>query len=142
MVSNRKVTGTAKSIPIGILIGAVVCLAVTLLGAAVVAYLISRESIAQESVGAGSMIVLILASALGCLVAAKLTRRRRLLICGSTAAAFYPILLAMTAMLFGGEYTGMGITALCVMGGAAIVVLLGLVGNGQGKIKHKIPAYR
>ena len=142
MVANRKVTGTVKTIPVGILIGMSVCLAVTLTGAALMAYFISKENIAMESIGVGSMIILMLASVLGCLTAVKLTRHRRLLVCVITAAGYYLMLLAITAMFFGGEYTGMGVTALTVIGGAALVVVMGLIGKGQGKTRHKIPAYR
>lgn len=142
MAMNRKISGRPKTLPAGILLGWLGSLSVTLAGAAILAYLISGEKISQNGIGVWSMIVLILACALGCWIAAALTKSRRLMVCGVTAAIYYLSLIGMTALFFGGQYEGMGVTALAVLAGAVIVILLGIVTNKQGKHKVKIPAYR
>ena len=106
------------------------------------AALIGGERIPEESVGYGVMVILTLSSFSGAMAAAGRIRRRRLLICLLSAGIYYGILLAMTALFFGGQYSGAGVTALMVLCGAGLAILTGLR-DGRGGKRPKIKgAYR
>lgn len=126
MVANRKVTGTASSMPAGLALGGCISLAVTLAGAAVFAALISRETLQMGSIGYCSIAVILLSSLLGAAVAAARIKRRRVYVCALSGVIYYAVLLAMTALFFGGQYQGMGVTALLVLAGCGAAALLGL----------------
>ena len=126
MTVNQKVTGKAVSIPAGIAIGCAASLLITVLGSVLVAKLISYEVLLDTAIGYGAMMIVLLASALGAAVSAAKTKRLRLQVCLMSGAAYYGMLLAITALFFGGQYQGMGVTALLVVGGTGMVILLGV----------------
>lgn len=133
MVRNQKPTGKAVSIPAGVGIGTLAALGWTLLCAAVLAKLMEMEILPENAVGYGAMMILLSGSFLGSLLAVQKVKSRRLQVSMLTAAGFYLSLLAMTALFFGGQYTGMGVTGLLVFGGSGTSVLMGM---GSGKRKH------
>ncbi|MBP3304404.1 MAG: TIGR04086 family membrane protein [Oscillospiraceae bacterium] len=143
MALKRKTSsGKARTIPVGIAFGLLVSLTVTLAGAVLLAYLIAAEKLGADGIGYGSMVILMAASALGTWSAVARIKRRRLMVCGISAAGYYLLLLGMTALFFGGQYEGMGVTALMVLIGSGIVLLLGMVGKKGSNHSRKIPAYR
>lgn len=133
MTVNRKPTGTASSIPAGLAWGGVTALGVTLLGALVTAKLIDSGAMEWSQSGYGVMVILILASWLGALTAAGRVKRRRLMICMGTGAVYLLLLLAMTALFFGGRYSGVGETGLLILCGS----LLGVFTQMKGKTGKK-----
>lgn len=124
MVINRKVTGTASSMPAGLAVGGLVSLAVTILGSVMAANLVLREMIAESSVGYCAMLILLLASFGGARIAAARIKHRRLYVCILSGVVYYSLLLAITALFFGGQYQGMGVTALVVAAGCGTAALL------------------
>ena len=138
MTVNKRVTNTAVAMPRGVALGAVLSLLVTLAGAMIVAALVNRETIEESAIGYGAMVILLLASLSGTWLAVNRVKRQRMIVCGLTGAAYYLSLLACTALFFGGQYTGMGVTALVILAGCGTVALMGLRGNGSGiKRQHK-----
>ena len=125
MTVNRKVTGTAVSMPAGIAIGCVVSLLLTLAGSSLAAKLISDEILKDTAIGYGSMLIVLLASALGAVTAISKVKRRYLQVCLLSGVSYYGLLLCITALFFGGQYQGMGVTAMLVLAGVGSVVLLG-----------------
>lgn len=142
MAVNQKVTGTASSLPVGIILGVLTALLVTLMGSAVTAWLILGEKIGENSVGYCSALITLLASALGSEISWLRTKRLRLQVCLITGAAYYLLLLAMTAVFFGGIYLGMGMTAITVLCGCGSVALLGIRGGKRTKFKGMKKVYR
>ena len=140
MVANRKVTGRAWSVPAGIGMGVAVAMMITLTGALLTAWLIHWERIPQDAVGYCAMVILLMASAAGAYTAQWLVKRQRMVVCAVASAAYYGALLAVTALFFGGQYQGMGVTAAVVFCGCAIIILLGLK-EGRGH-NPKIKKYR
>lgn len=141
MAVKRKLSGKGISIPIGIAIGVVTAIGVTLLGALAMAAMVIRETVPMDGIGVGAMGILILASALGSWIGSGLTKQKKLLVCGLTALVFYLVLLSVTAVCFDGVYDGMGLTALLLTAGAGVPLLSGLR-KKSGKSRVKIPAYR
>lgn len=139
MVVNQKVTGTASSMPVGLLWGAAGSMIVTAAGAALFAYLILHEMLAESSIGYAAMVVILISALLGALLSVSKIKRRRSLVCALSGLIYFGILLSMTALLFGGQYQGMGVTALLVLAGSGTALLLGLRQKNPGKAsKRKI----
>ena len=142
MIVNLKPTGRAMSMPGGLTIGAVVSLGGTLLFAAVLAKLVDMEKLAWENIGYGIVVLLLLASFSGAMTAYAKIKRQRLLVCSVSGVIYFGILLAITALFFGGQYEAVGVTAALVFGGSACAWLLGLRGGGSRKGKKIRPVHR
>ena len=138
----KKGSGKAASMPIGLIAGAVVSLVITLLGTFLGAYLIISEKISEASIGYCAMIILLLSSGIGALLAACMIKHRWLPVCLGAGGIYYLILLATTAMFFGGQYQGMGVTAFVVLGGCGTVGLLGLNRGKAASRKRKKHQFR
>lgn len=140
MAFSKKPTGRASSMPAGLAMGGLCGLAVTLLGAGILAKLIDANTLPETSIGYGVMVILMLASFLGALLAYNKIKRQRMLVCMASGLSLFLILLSMTALFFGGQYSGVGVTALLILCGSGLAALLGLRENRGGKTrKIKIP---
>ena len=142
MVSKGKASGLASTIPGGVGLGAALSLAITLIGACVSAWLIHKEIVDENAVGYCSLITLLLASSLGAVLAMNRTKRMRMQVCLLTGASYFLSLLCITALFFGGEYTGIGVTALAVLGGSGAVALMSIRQKKSRGHAHKKGAYR
>lgn len=136
MVVNKKVTGRAASMPGGLALGSGIAMVLTILLAIITAKLVDAGTVGEGSIGYMALGILLLSSGSGAAVAAAKIKRRRLLVCMGAGAVYYGLLLALTALFFGGQYTGMGVTALVVAGGAATVCFAGM-GQGRGGEKRR-----
>lgn len=141
MAIKLKSSGRAASMPMGIGIGILTSFIVTLLGTALLAYLIVGEHIGEGSTGYGVMMILVISSALGAWIASAKVKHRRALVCTLNGAGYYLLLLIVTVFFFGGEFTGMGISAIMVALGSLAGMLPFAQKKGR-KNKYKIPAYR
>lgn len=138
---NKKVTGKAVGMPMGILIGVLVSVAITLVCSAVLAWLIGAEKMRVDSVGYGAAVVLFLASFIGALTAVTRIKRLRTQVCLITGGIYYLVLLATTALFFGGQYQGMGVAAIFVIIGSELTALLGIREKKLRKSKFKKRAF-
>lgn len=136
MVLNQKPTGRALSMPGGLLVGAVWSMGITLLLAALTAKLVDSGVVAESAIGYCVMVTLIAASLIGSLAAHRMIKRQRMIVCMVSGGIFYALLLSITALFFGGQYTGMGVTALLVLAGSGTAALAGL-GEGRGGKRRK-----
>lgn len=125
MTVNRKPTGTATSIPVGLAYGAMVATAVTLLLSAITAKLIDQELIGWEKTGYAVLVILLIASCLGAMVTAGKVKRQKLLMCLAAGGMYYGILLAATALFFGGQYSGVIETGLLILCGSLLAAFTG-----------------
>ena len=141
MVRNKKVTGTAKSVPVGIFIGTLAALGVTVTGSLITAWLVINEKTSENAIGYFAMLILLAASMAGAYTAQSLVKHQRMVICASVGVAYYISLLAVTALFFGGQYQGMGVTALTVAAGIGAVILIGLKGENGHRRKFKKYGY-
>lgn len=142
MVMNGKPTGRASSLAGGLAVGALTAMTVTLCLAAITAKLIEREYLKENAIGYCAMGILAMSSFLGAMTAAAKIKRRRLMICMLSATIYLGLLLSMTGLFFGGQYSGVGVTALMVLCGAGLAILAGLGGQRGGKFRKKTGAYR
>ena len=135
MVVNQKATGKAISMPLGLLIGCGVSMAVTLIASAVLAKLLDSERLAWENVGYGIEIVLVLSSFCGGLAAFHKIKRQRLLVCAVSSILYFCSLLGLTALFFGGQYDSVWLTAILILAGSCGAAVLGLRSEGKGRRK-------
>ncbi len=131
MVVNRKPSGRTMSMAAGLALGGCISLVITLILSAVGAKLMDSQVIPEHGAGYLSLGILLLASILGAAVAYRKIRRQRLVVCMASGGIYYGILISMTALFFGGQYQGMGVTALVVLAGAGTTALVGM-GQGRG----------
>lgn len=132
MVTNRKPTGRAMSMAAGIGLGCVINLLWTTLWVAVLAKLIETGRLGISALGWGAMAILITASFLGAMFASAKIKRRSLLVCGASGLVYYLLLIAITVMFFGGQFTGMSVTAAVVAAGCGTAALM-----KTGKGRHR-----
>lgn len=138
MLLNRKPTGRAMSIPGGLAVAAGVSVSVTIAACLILTKLVVEEKLPMEHVGYGSMILLLTASFLGAVAAQGKIKHRKMLVCLLSGLVYYGILLGFTALFFGGQYTGIGVTGFLILGGCGTAAL---VTAGQGtsrKNRHKV----
>ena len=138
----KKARNTASSLPVGVGIGLLVSLVLTVLGAALTAYLVDKEFIAQSNIGYGCLISLLVSACCGAYVSVKRVKRLRMQVCIASGVCYYLLLLGITALFFGGQYEGMGITALVVLGGCIAVAISGMSGGKRRKSTLNKSAYR
>lgn len=142
MVANRKVTGKAKSVPAGLALALGISMGITLFGSLIMAILLDSQTIQESGVGYGIMLLLLLSSAAGAFTAAKSIKRQMLPMSMLSGLCYYAMLLAITALFFGGQYQGMGVTALVVMAGCCVTAIALVKGKGTGTKVHRKRAYR
>ena len=129
MKVRQKITGTASSVPGGLAYGALAAVMLTLAGTALTAFLVEIEKITWMNTGYAVMVILLLSSWVGAVVTAERVKRQRMMMCVTSGGIYFIILLMFTALFFGGQYSGVGETALLVFCGS----ILGVFSEYQGK---------
>lgn len=112
------------SIPTGLALGAAVSVAVTIAISLLGADLIMREILPQDRIGYCSMAALLSGTILGAVTATNKIKHRKLLICMLSGCIYFCILLASTALFFGGQYEGFAVTLITVLLGSMASALL------------------
>ena len=125
MTIKRSTYISAEKIPKVILTSILVSLLITVACTAIAAYLLVSERVGEESIKYISLTILFTASTAGAFAAWISSTQNRLLICLANGGIYFLSLIATTALLFGGQYKGVGATALVVLAGTLSVVLLG-----------------
>ena len=118
--------GHAMTIPGGAVYGATFALLWTLVGSCILSWLIHTERVQEEATGYGSLIILLTASILSALLSYSIIKRQRVVACMSAGGVYLLMLMAITAMFFGGQFTGFGVTALVILGGCAVAIFLSM----------------
>lgn len=137
MGNNQRLSGRADSIPVGLTVGAISSILLTLVCSIILAKMVDKGKIQWENIGYGIMVQTMASSFAGAKIAYMRVKRQRLLICLLSGAIYYSVLIVIAAVFFGGQYDGMAVTALLVLAGCGSASLLGLrIGKtGQHKIK-------
>ena len=128
----QQVKGRAVSIPGGLAIGAAVSMVVTIIIAAIGANLVMNQILPQENIGYCSLFALLAGGITGAITASAKVKHRKLVVCLLSGLVYYVILLSMTALFFGGQYEGMGVTLITV---AIATVAAAMISSREGKQK-------
>lgn len=140
MVVNRKVTGKAMSVPIGLALGLGISLLITIIAAGVAAWMVLNESISEQALGYAAMVIVPLSVSIGAVAAAAAVKHQWLAMCAGVGGAYFLALIGTTALFFGGQYAGIGMTLFLTLAGVAIACAVGM--KGQGKGSRRIKKYR
>ena len=133
----RKQSAWLHKLPKGLGISMIVSVGSALVGSAVGAWLLSLEKIEEGNIGYITMILLLVSSFLGALVATRLINEKRMLVCLCAGSVYLLSLLGITALFFGGIYSGVGESALVILAGVLSVALIALKGNKSTKKRIK-----
>ena len=128
MKQNR--TAARETLTGRLVMGAAVCIMMTLILTAVSAAVISAGRLPETATEYVAMIILLSGSLAGAIAGAGKKKEKRLYVCLMIAALFFAILLAMTAAFFGGQYRGIGVSVLMLLVGAFAGAM---VGQGKGR---------
>lgn len=138
MVSNHKPTGRSISMPAGLAKGAALAMGVTIAGCALIAKAVEKELLEEEKIGYAIMVMLILASYTGAIYSYKKIKRRRLPVCMFSGVIYLCLLMVVTVLFFGGQFSAVGETGLLIICGsflASMPVTMKKSRKGKGKIK-------
>ena len=141
MLKNKTSIGKSSVMPVGIVIGVLVCIGVSLVSSAILAWLISAERVGEDAVRYGAMIVLPLSALLGSWAASSKIGRLRTQVCLITGAGYFLALLSLTALFFDGQYQGVGVAAILIIVGCGLAALLGIREKKSRKSKIKKRAF-
>ena len=125
------------SIPMAVLFGVCMSLLVTVLGSGGVSFLIHREVLSETAMIYGVIILLLISSYMGGVTGYRKVNEKRLLVSMLTALIYFLILMIMTAIVFEGKYSGIGVTGMVIFCGAALAALPKKERSREGK-RHKI----
>ena len=89
-----------------VIIGTAVSIGTSVMGAAIIAWVISAGKVSQNGMQAAAWIILFLSALSGSWIAAKLAEGKRLQRALASCGAYLVVLLASTALFFGGQYSG------------------------------------
>ena len=134
MTVNRKVTGKAASVPAGVAMGIISASLITLAGAAVTALLIDKEILQWAHISYAVLITVVCSAWVGATVSYVKIKRRKVVMCLTTGIFYFCILLCFTALFFGGQYSGVGETALLIFCGS----VLGIFTKCEKQDKRKV----
>lgn len=141
MEQAMKHTGRARSMGIGLLMGGLTSLLVTIGGSMLSAALILKNDLPEEAVGYCSAGIIFFSTYLGAQLAAAQIKHRRLYVYSLSALIYFGCLLSMTALFFGGQYQGVAVTGLVVLAGWGVCVLTGR-GGQKRRPAHKVKIKR
>lgn len=122
--------------------GVGVCMVIMLIGITISAALIVSNRISVASQEYCIMIIALISSFLGAATALKGAEGIKLILSSLIAMVYFLILLAITAVLFEGQYQGIGVTALLILCGTTVGSFLGTkdkkrVISRKSKMKHR-----
>lgn len=135
MVARQSNRISFSNIPKAIGLSVVISVAITIACAAIGALLIDMEKIGENSIGYLQVATLLLSSIAGAWIAVSIAKQKRLPVSLAFGAAYFASLIAITALFFKGQYSGVGETALIILAGVVTVTLFGL--KGDKKIRKR-----
>ena len=138
MTSLMKRSGKTGSIAEGLLFSAIISTAITFLISVLLASLLNKEKITWEQAGYWIMCMLFAASFIGAKTAVLVVKRQAIVIALMSGILFWGLLLCITALFFGGNWSSVWETAAIITAGWGTAVLLGIKKRGkQGRSYRK-----
>lgn len=133
--------GGKDGIAIGVGIGLIAAIFTSVVASMALAWLIGIERVGEGAVALGTMLIQMMATAIGCTVAWGCTRRQRMLVTGLTAGGYF-LTLVLGGLAFGGIEGGVWRAVLMLtIGGVITLIPLFYTGKG-GANRRKIRTFR
>lgn len=139
---KKRSAGRAMSMPMGIGLGILIGMIIMIAGSVLLTFLIMDEHMDENGYGFGIMVLHFVASLISALFAMVQIKHRKLLVCGLTVLGYFLSLMAVCSLFFGGEFTGMGTTAILVLAGGVAAAIAGLREKNTDKRKYKMASFR
>ena len=136
MKGKRTISG--KSVPLSVLIGIGFATVLTLVGASLGAILLASERVDGESIRAIAIITVVISTAGGSWIATGIAKQHKPQICLITGTGYFLVLLAMTALFFGGAYEKIHIMLVAQLSASCLIGFTGIKSkNRTSKIRFK-----
>ena len=129
-----------KSIPISVVLGSTLSMAITLAGALGIALILEREMIQEAGENYAVIILPALAAFCGGMTATQAAGRNLLPIAMGTGGLYLVLLLCCNALFFDGRFADVGLRFLTVTAGSSGALLVRMKKNGgkPARKKYKI----
>ncbi len=127
----------ANKIPAALTMALAASMIVTLVGAAIAAWLLEAQTVSEDAVGVCGMLTVLLSAAAAALIAVGKVPQMRLVMCLSGGGIYLLGLLSCGALLFDGVKGGV-LPAAAVIGAGCLAVFLAGMRSGR-KPKYRIP---
>ena len=118
-------------------IGCLLSILIGILGSLAAAIMLEAQTIKESDDKYAILIVLLVSSFTGSFVAQKLAGKSPLPACAAVGAGYMIALLCCTALFFGGQYSGVWVTGLVILGGCGCAVLLGTKWGNRANTFHR-----
>ena len=125
----------------GIAAGVAVSLMVWILGASILAWLITAEKVTEEAVRWGRYLILFLSSCAGVMTAWMRVKENRLMVWLAYTGAAFGVLL-MGALLLGDGVEGALASGMTILLGGGILFIPVMIGSKNGGRKYKFKGFR
>ena len=125
----------------GIAAGVAVSLLLWILGASILAWLITAEKVTEEAVHWGRYLILFLSSCAGVMTAWIRVKENRLIVWLSYAGAAFGVLM-MGALLLGDGVEGALASGMTILLGGGILFIPVMIGPKNGGRKYKFKGFR
>lgn len=142
MVSKKRLSKKERGLPEALGVGLLVGVVFTLLGTGLLAYLVEAETVEMSGVNSGSVVIHLIGSAITGLVAYGVMKRQRIVVAALSSLCYFLVQIGATALLFEGQYEGVGAGVLAIIGGGVLSILPGLISRNSGGKKLKLKAFR
>ena len=124
MKTAMKRSGRASSVPGGLAMASGLSMGFTVLFSAAIALCLDGEQISWQQAGYWIMAMLFTVSFLGGKCAYACIKRQRLMVSLMSGVLYWAILLCVTALFFGGDYSAVGETLAIIGAGSGTSALL------------------
>lgn len=123
MITNQKVTGTAKSMPVGLLSGWMIEVGITLLCCTLLSAALIGGNVNWDTAGYLIMVFLVTASFIGAAFSCHLIKRRMLLVCFLSGIVYLATLILVSVLFFDADFSSLGITCALILCGSLASLL-------------------
>ena len=136
--AQHKAVGHPVTPIIGVGIGVIICLLLTIFLSAITAWLVSGGQLPQNAIDMVAVPVALIATFIGCMAAMLLTGNMPAVITGACAGCYFAILLFVNILFMNSSLGGVGKGFAGIIGGAALAVIISVSGrNHKKRKKHR-----
>lgn len=124
MFSRNKRKTAKASMPVSLAVGCVLAWLMTIVIAAIVAFLVAGERVSEDFANPAAVIVLLASSFACAMIAGEMMGQKRMIVCVISGGIYYLSLICANMLFFDGSFRGLLGAALTVMGSCVIAGLL------------------
>lgn len=138
-MKTRTAVQRAAQVPAALAIGAGTSMGLTAALSLVLAWMVDKGHLPWERIGYGVLGLLLICAFTGALVGYRQVGHQRLAVCIGCGVIYFLLLLASTALFFGGQFHAVGVSAGLIFAGSGCAGLLQFGqrrAGGHKKVRH------